>query len=339
MSSILLLFERRNIGKSMQRKKIFIPNSSDLKISSALATEIGLNESLVLLQIEAGLNCYINDRYWMKCNIEDIMKIFPFWNKATINQIVGKLIQKGYIIRVNNWLTLNYEKLKELNSIIVVDIDGTKENKQSKKNKPTNKDIIAEIVARYRSIEGITPARSDYPLLGKAYNDYGYDKVLIALKLLQDRIKSGYMPKNTQIYVLGLLKKIKEKQTGKVILDKRTEKQVNEIFSYYIANFKDIIPTKITLTPERKRKIADRLKEGYSVNFIKKAIYNIRKSPYHCGNNSKGFFWADIAFVCRNKTRLEEWANKIITPKIKMSNEEKEKIEEMLKTYKTKYGA
>jgi hypothetical protein len=86
------------------------------------------------------------------------------------------------------------------------------------------------------------------------------------------------------------------------------KEQIQEVWDHYLKTF-DGFFKRITLTEDRKAKIKARLTEGNSVEDIKLAISNIRKSPFHCGDNDSGKFYADITFVCRSKSKLEEWIN------------------------------
>lgn len=84
--------------------------------------------------------------------------------------------------------------------------------------------------------------------------------------------------------------------------------QIQEVWDHYLKTF-DGFFTRLTLTKDRKTKIRARLAEGYTVEDIKRAISNIRQSPFHCGENDNGKFYADIIFICRNGSKLEEWIN------------------------------
>ena len=72
------------------------------------------------------------------------------------------------------------------------------------KNPPTNKELIAELVQRYRGLDGVKARQGDYPFIGRLYNQYGYDRVYTAidslgLQLLTDPIE------NTLTYLKGIL--------------------------------------------------------------------------------------------------------------------------------------
>ena len=56
---------------------------------------------------------------------------------------------------------------------------------------PNKKQIIAEMVAVYRSIRGVVPRKTDYPFLGKLFNDYGAGEVYGAIKALERKMESG----------------------------------------------------------------------------------------------------------------------------------------------------
>ncbi len=117
----------------MAFNRIFTLNEPyGLRINSALANEIGLNESIVLLQIEFWISIssnVIDGRCWTYQSIRGMHKTaFPFWSIATINRTIQSLIDKGYIIEGNfnkakydktRWLALNFEKLSELKSISI----------------------------------------------------------------------------------------------------------------------------------------------------------------------------------------------------------------------------
>lgn len=107
---------------------------------------------------------------------------------------------------------------------------------------------------------------------------------------------------------------------------------VKEIFDYYLDTFKGFFKT-YTLTKDRKAKIEARLKEGYTVDQIKTAIRNIRQSPFHCGENDRNKFYADISFICRNGSKLEEWINYKPKQQIQTNN-----VVDYKEAAKSKYG-
>ena len=115
------------------KKRIFTLNEPNApRINPALAKEIGLNESLILLQIEFWISISNNERdgkRWTYQSVRDMQeKSFSFWSISTINRAVNKLIDEGYIIEGNfnkmkydktRWFALNFETLNELESISI----------------------------------------------------------------------------------------------------------------------------------------------------------------------------------------------------------------------------
>lgn len=94
--------------------------------------------------------------------------------------------------------------------------------------------------------------------------------------------------------------------------------QVQDIWNHYLNTFEGLFTRKPSLTPNRRKSIEQRLKDKhpenknetlFSVDDIKLAISNIRQSSFHCGNNDNGKFYADITFLCRNASKVEDWMN------------------------------
>lgn len=119
---------------SYQTKRIFTLNEPNApRLNPALACEIGLNESLLLLQLEFWISISNNERdgnLWTYQSVRDIQeKAFPFWGTMTINRAIKSLEESGYIITTTKynhlkydktrWISLNFEKLSELHSISI----------------------------------------------------------------------------------------------------------------------------------------------------------------------------------------------------------------------------
>lgn len=83
---------------------------------------------------------------------------------------------------------------------------------ENESDKPTNREIIAELTEKYREIEGIKPEKSDYAFIGNCYNEYGYTAVLEAIHTLEARITGGFKPDKPKIYLRGILKRNVQKK-------------------------------------------------------------------------------------------------------------------------------
>lgn len=71
------------------------------------------------------------------------------------------------------------------------------------------------------------------------------------------------------------------------------------------------VPSTTKLTPERRKHIQARLKDGYSVDFIVKAIHGCAASDFHMarGERRGQKKFNDLTLICRNGSLLEGFAN------------------------------
>jgi len=112
--------------------RIFVLNEpSAPRLNPALAVEIGLNESLLFLQLEfliAISGKEIDGRRWVYESTTDLQVYFPFWGRMTINRAIKSLEQKGLIVIGNynlakydrtRWFAINMEQAARLSSITV----------------------------------------------------------------------------------------------------------------------------------------------------------------------------------------------------------------------------
>ena len=61
------------------------------------------------------------------------------------------------------------------------------------------------------------------------------------------------------------------------------------------------------LTPERKRSIESRLKDGSSPAQITQAIDGCCNSPHHMGENDRNAVYDDLTLICRSGSKLEQF--------------------------------
>lgn len=108
-----------------------------MRIIPELAKEIGLNESIMLLQVDFWINHadnYKDGQWWTYQSVRQMQeKAFPYWSLMTINRTVKSLETKGYITIGNynkrksdstRWITLKYKALEKLASVKVVKVSG-----------------------------------------------------------------------------------------------------------------------------------------------------------------------------------------------------------------------
>lgn len=65
------------------------------------------------------------------------------------------------------------------------------------------------------------------------------------------------------------------------------------------------------LTDKRRKCIMARIKDGYHVAEIKRAIDNCSRSPHHMGRNDTGTVYNDLTLICRSGDKLEWFMNDV----------------------------
>ena len=103
-----------------------------LLVDQELATVIGLNEAIVLQQLNHWLDSKsakkINGKWWINNTYENWKKQnFPFWSVATIRRTFSSLEKKGIVVSANfnragfdqtKWYSIDEAKLNQLMSSV-----------------------------------------------------------------------------------------------------------------------------------------------------------------------------------------------------------------------------
>ncbi len=71
---------------------------------------------------------------------------------------------------------------------------------------PNNQQLIAELVRKYRET-GAKSQKGDYPFIGRLYNEFGYDRVLMGINALGYKLAAGFHPDDPLIYLGGIVRK------------------------------------------------------------------------------------------------------------------------------------
>lgn len=118
-------------------KRILIPNQpTGTRIFPDLAVEIGLNESMLLLQLEFWISISGHEydgQQWTYQSTRGMQKTFPYWSHTTINRTIKSLLDKDLIIDTREfneksydktrWFALNHTGLSKLKSIRIDDFE------------------------------------------------------------------------------------------------------------------------------------------------------------------------------------------------------------------------
>jgi hypothetical protein len=115
--------------------RLFIINDPNApRLCPDLAVEIGLNESLLLLQMEYWLAVLPgkerDGKKWVYKSLRDIQKVFKFWGIATVHRVIKSLVEKEYLLvrsdlnarsgDTTQWFAINPTGINRLHSIKLV---------------------------------------------------------------------------------------------------------------------------------------------------------------------------------------------------------------------------
>lgn len=130
------------------RQRLFILNEPiSPRLSPSLAKEIGLHESILLLQIEfwVSINPYERDGdLWTRQDTKNIARAFPFMSTSTINRALKNLVDLN-LLKVTSkynerrsdktrWFSIKREGLLNLKSVIVPARDRNQNDLTSNQN-------------------------------------------------------------------------------------------------------------------------------------------------------------------------------------------------------------
>lgn len=97
----------------------------------------------------------------------------------------------------------------------------------------------------------------------------------------------------------------KTRMSGAGAPDQRVRfEQAQEVFAYWQVTLEH--PT-AKFTGERRRKVEARLREGYTVHQLKRAVDGCKATPHNMGENDTGQKWDDLALICRNGSQVERF--------------------------------
>lgn len=121
------------LKRSFNQNRLFTPNNpASPRICPELAKEIGLNESILLLQYEFWIATEGDERdghLWVRKPVREIKAVFSFWGTSTINRIIQHLIEQGLCVagefdedgdKNGRWIRFDFDTLLSLKSIKII---------------------------------------------------------------------------------------------------------------------------------------------------------------------------------------------------------------------------
>ncbi len=133
-------------------------NDTILRINPTLAKEIGVNESIVLLQLEYLISISTTEpkdgNKWTYQSLSDLREnYFPFWSCSTINRAIKGLIEKNLIFVANfnkykydrtRWFAINYDEVNKIRGVEVRGFKNLQQNSNSQNDLRSNQDGVCE---------------------------------------------------------------------------------------------------------------------------------------------------------------------------------------------------
>jgi len=197
----------------------YLINESPLVVLPSLAKEIGLNEAIVLQQIQYWINApaggkNIDGVKWIWNSVSEWQAQFPFWSSDTIKRTLGKLKERG-LIRVSqfnkatwdrtNFYTIDYSTL----STIVESTDRGKLHQsvgancthldEGKLHHSTNTDTTTDTNVRFSAFWKLYPKKKDKKKAGVAFGRLTKGNMDKAIKHLKTYPYNGTEPRFTPL--------------------------------------------------------------------------------------------------------------------------------------------
>jgi hypothetical protein len=85
-----------------------------------------------------------------------------------------------------------------------------------------------------------------------------------------------------------------------------------QVFEFWRSTMGKIASVKFS--PERRKAVEARLKQGYTVAQLKQAVEGNRASPHHRGVNDTGTVYDDLELICRNATFVDKFIAYLLGP-------------------------
>lgn len=185
--------------------RVFVLNEPrSPRLSPTLAVEIGLNESILLLQLEYWIDVSGHERQgqmWTYQSLSDLKREFPFWGKETINRAIKSLQEQRliHVTRKHNrraadntrWFSIDTTGCNTLTSIRMLRVKTLTQNESALSQIETtltqNETALPQTSLILPSINGQSHTQGeDDPDLDEAFDNwaFGLEELLPAQPVL-----------------------------------------------------------------------------------------------------------------------------------------------------------
>ena len=237
-----------------------------IQILPKLATEIGLNEAIVLQQIHYWLNQSSHNRdgkKWIYNTYDDWNKQFPFWSVMTIRRVINSLEKQKLILIANynkagfdktRWYSIDYSVVESVNRRCV-------QNEQTMCSKRTNGSVQSEQTNTIDYTENTTenismsdksdaaPYKTIIEHLNKKVNKKFSYKSVSNRKLIKARFNEGYK--------LEDFIKVIDIKTNEWINDEKMKNYLQPSTLFRGSNFDKYLNQEVTQEIKRRGKLDD----------------------------------------------------------------------------------
>jgi hypothetical protein len=272
------------------------------RLSPALAAEIGLNQSVLFLQIEFLIAISNNQRdgkRWTYQSITDLQKMFPFWSRETINRAVKSLQTMG-LIEVQNfnrhkydrtrWFAINEANVAKLKSIRL--LGGNQYEPQSGQfgtGSSLDETTIPNTTTNITTNNSTKSTTNEKETLSASPSASSILETQSSIQRGLEHELISPPPENNRH-------------------SKSHEGQHIDPASQIFDDWREVMECPEAIFNKKSRTaVASRLKEGYSINDLKLATRGILFSKWHMGKNDEKLIYDNLALICRDGNQVEKF--------------------------------
>jgi hypothetical protein len=90
--------------------------------------------------------------------------------------------------------------------------------------------------------------------------------------------------------------------------------KAREVFDHWVSVMGKPAQTKFPSTSKRYINVVSRLKEGFTVDDLKRAVDGCKATPHNMGQNDRGETYNDLELICRNVENVERFMRNAKSP-------------------------
>ena len=239
-------------------------------IDRDLAAEFGLNESIVLQQLNYWLNGksakFIDGRYWIYNSYKQWQKDnFPFWSLATVRRAIESCEKQGLVITANynragfdktKWYSIDYQKVNKGMSKRCAQNEQTSCSKWADgvaQNGQTNTRDYTETTTEITSKDIYSQAEPDgVAVKVKTVIDYLNEKTDSHYKATTPKTKQLVQARLKEGFTVDDFKTVIDKKTATWLKDSKMNKYLRPL-TLFGTKFEDYLNEKIKGVPDQNK--------------------------------------------------------------------------------------